>query len=291
MFFFGIKSLFKLLIVLPIIIILLLIIGKVFFLDNITKPNLTLLSDVTLEKINNNEIELKTSAKLELVKLINIDLQKSVLDVIYDNNKIGKAELETIIEKDSTKKINVLFYIQNEKLINSFSKSKNDSKIFLKGKLTAKAGMLKIPFDINLPLPINLNNDLINPLIVNTDLVDIVDVKIEGVGNNKPTILVTFKINNNFNMNFTVTKSTSKLYINGTEAGKGELLNEVFIPINKKTALGKIKINLLQTYMQNKFESDLLSQKLKYKIIGKLVVLKDTDSFEIPFNHSGNLLE
>lgn len=291
MFFFGIKSLFKFIIVLPIIIILLLIIGKIFFLDNITKPNLTLRDGITLEKINNNEIVLKTTAKLELAKLININLQKSTIDVMYNKNKIGKAELETVMGDDSVKQISINFYIQNERLISSFAESTKDSKIFLKGKLIAKAGMLKIPFDINIPLPIDLNNDLINPLIVNTDLVDVVDVKITGVGVNKPAILVTFKINNNLKMNFSVNKSTSKLFINGTEAGKGELVDRVIVLNNQKTVLGKIRINLNKEYMQNKFENDLLTQRLIYKIVGELIITKDNNSFSIPFSNSGNLLE
>ncbi len=291
MFFFGIKSILKFIIILPIVIILLLLIAKTVFFNDITKPNITLLDSIVLEKVGNDEIVLKTFAKLDIANIVNITLQKSTIDVMYAQTKIGTAELETVIGEDSTKQINIIFNIRNEKLISSLSKHKNDSKVFLKGKLTAKAGVLKIPFDINLPLPIDLNNDLINPLIINSDLVDIINVKIEGVGNNKPTILVTFKINNNLNMNFSITKSTSKLFINGTEAGKGELLSEVFVPINKKTVLGKMKINLLQTYMQNEFERDLLEQKLKYKLVGELMVIKDSESFIVPFNNSGNLLE
>ncbi len=112
----------------------------------------------------------------------------------------------------------------------------------------------------------------------------VVSAGLKSMGFGESIVEIDFKIDNPYGIEFSVINYPSKIYINGKEAGTGNVDDVIMVNSKGNESKGKIRYTLSNSRTLTSLFGSLFSGKLEYETEGNLLI--SIMGFSIQFQYS-----
>ncbi len=286
----------KILISLSAILLFTVAANKFFCSPSIFSPEIKSIKDIRIEEINSDSIKLLVIVTIENKNIISSTIKNLFVNMVYANDTLGSAlkNKPVDITAKSYADIELSVNLSTRRAVSLFNTGEDSLKLRLVGKLTAVIAMVNIPIEIDLPLTFSLKDNLFKTIEKDSQkdkIISIDEASLKEIGLSESVVEIGFQLKNPYGLAFTLTKYPSKIYINGSYAGDGDLTGPLTLKAKNQIVNGKIVFKLNNFSSVTSLFSSLFSRKIEYETKGDLYLkILDYDII-LPYNFKGVLIK
>ncbi len=296
MVFKGIKLIMKIFLSIPIAIVLLFIFLKLSSCsENFFMPKIKSITNVNVESIDEDTIKLKLEVNMLNSNIFDLDVEKLNLNIKQNDTILGSANslINFKLISDSVCTVPTTIFISTQKMLNNIKDGQDSVKLELVGNVKVKTKIKNISQNISYPITIKINEIIKDAILQKSeeDFIKIIKAELSDITLSQNKLIITFAVNNPYNIALVLKDYPATVSINGKEAGTGNLKDTVVIKGKSDNNIGHIVFVLDNFKSATSLLSSLLSKKLEYKTEGDLVISIFNKDVSIPFTFEGDLLE
>jgi LEA14-like dessication related protein len=218
-----------------------------------------------------------------------VDIKDLLVNIIHQNDTIGSAgkDEKILLESFETGEVEFNATLGTEKMLALISSDEDSLKLDLVGSAIANLGLISLPVDVDLSFVIAVKEQIAKSIKQDTDddkIITIVSAGIKSMNLGESNVEIDFKINNPYGIEFSVIDYPSTIFINGSEAGTGNVDNIIIVHSKGNESKGTIKYQLSNSKTFASLFGSLFSGKLEYETEGILLI--DILGFNIQFPYS-----
>jgi hypothetical protein len=279
------------------LLISIILVGMLFFLvtNNFIctpsglAPEFKEIKETEILKFNSDSLWVSIVVLAENKNDFEIDIENLVANLIHHNDTIGFAERKEkwIIKSLETGDVQFNAVLGTEKMLEIISLDEDSLQLKLKGSAEANLGFIALPVDVDLSFIIAVKDQIGKSIKQDTEsdkLITVVSAGLKGKSLGESTVEIDFNIDNPYGIEFSVINYPSKISINGSEAGTGDVDDVIMVNSKGNKSKGKIRYTLSNSRTISSLFGSLFSGKLEYETAGILLI--DIMGFNIQFPYS-----
>lgn len=249
-------------------------------------PEFKEIKDTEILKFNSDSLWVSIVASAENRNDFEIDIENLIVNLIHQNDTIGFAERKEkwIIKSLETGDMKFNAVLGTERMLEIISSDEDSLKLNLIGSADANLGLITLPVDIDLSFTIPVKEQIGKSIKEDTEsdkIITIVSAGLKGKSLGESKVEIDFNIDNPYGIEFSVINYPSKISINGSEAGTGDVDDVIMVNSRGNKSKGKISYTLSNSRTFSSLFGSLLSGKLEYETAGILLI--DIMGFNIQF--------
>lgn len=296
MIFKGMKLAMKFLFSIPILFFIVFAFVKFFSCNqNVFMPKITNITNINVESIEEDSIKITLEANMLNSNFFDLDVEKLNLKLKQNDSILGNAKTLSNFKliSDSICAVPTTISVSTQKMLNNLNNGKDSINLFLVGDVKVKTKIKDINQNVSYPISINLNNLIKDAILQKSDedFIRIVKAELSDITLSNNKLIITFMVNNPYNISLTLKNYPATVSINGKEAGTGNLQDTLIIKGKSNDIIGYIVFVLDNFKSATSLLSSLLSKKLMYKTEGDLEISVFNKDISVPFTFEGDLLE
>jgi hypothetical protein len=225
-----------------------------------------------------------------------IDIENLVVNLIHQNDTIGFAERKEkwIIKSLETGDIQLNAVLGTEKMLEIISTDEDSLQLKLIGSADANLGFITLPVDVDLSFEIAVKDQIGKSIKQDTEsdkIITIVSAGLKGKSFGESTVEIDFSIDNPYGIEFSVINYPSKISINGSKAGTGDVDDIIMVNSKGIKSKGKISYTLSNSRTFASLFGSLFSGKLEYETEGILLINIMGFNIQFPYSMKGVLVK
>jgi hypothetical protein len=279
------------------VLISIILVGMLFFLvtNNFIctpsglAPEFKEIKETEILNFNSDSLWISIVVSAENKNDFEIDIENLIVNLIHQNDTIGFAERKEkwTIKSLETGDVKFNAVLGTEKMLEIISSDKDSLQLNLEGSAEANLGFIALPVDVDLSFIIAVKDQIGKSIKQDTEsnkIITIVSAGLKGKSFGESTVEIDFSIDNPYGIEFSVINYPSKISINGSEAGTGDVDDVIMVNRKGNKSNGKISYTLSNSRTFSSLFGSLFSGKLEYETKGILLI--DIMGFNIQFPYS-----
>ena len=259
-------------------------------------PEFKKIKGTEILKFNSDSLWVSIVALAENKNNFEIDIENLAVNIIHQNDTLGFAERKEkwIIQSLETGDVQFDAVLATKKLLEIISSDEDSLKLILKGSADANLGLITLPVDVNLSFVIAVKDQIAKSIKQDTEsdkIITIVSAGLKSKSFGESIVEIDFEIDNPYGIEFSVINYPSKISINGSEAGTGNVDNVFMVNSKGNESKGKIKYHLSNSRTISALFGSLLSGKLEYETEGVLLINIMDINIQFPYSMKGVLVK
>ncbi len=225
-----------------------------------------------------------------------LDIENLAVNIIHQNDTLGYAKRKEkwIIKSHETGDVQFNAVLGTNKMLEIISTDEDSLQLYLKGSADANLGLITLPVDIDLSFIIAVKDQIGKSIKQDTEsdkIITIVSAGIKSMNLGESIVEIDFEINNPYGIEFSVINYPSKISINGSEAGTGDVDDVIIVNSKGNKSKGKISYTLSNSRTISSLFGSLFSGKLEYETEGILLINIMGFNIEFPYSMKGVLVK
>ena len=259
-------------------------------------PEIKVISDIKILELRSDSLKLEITVLALNRNDSDVEIDDIYLKLLHDKDTIGAAfsNEEIKIKSFETSTVNFFANINTPKAVELATEKNTIINLQLKGEVTADLGLIRMPVEVVLEHKFDLKKKLtaiVENDVENNKLIKVETAKLKSLGLGNSTVEIDLILTNPYELDFTVKKYPSHIYINGNEAGKGNLDSEIFLRKKKSIVNGSVIYELSNFKTISSLLGSILKKKLDYRTSGILQLEVLGYNIQFPFNFKGELVK
>ncbi len=259
-------------------------------------PEFKKIKETEILKFNSDSLWVSIIVSAENKNNFEIDIENLIVNIIYQNDTIGFAERKEkwIIQSLETGDVKFKAVLGTEKMLEIISSDEDSLKLILRGSADANLGLITLPVDIDLSFIIAVKDQIAKSIKRDTEsdkIITVVSAGLKIMSFGESIVEIDFKIDNPYGIEFSIINYPSKIFINGKEAGTGNVDDVIIVNSKGNESKGKIRYTLSNSKAFASLFGSLFSRKLEYETEGKLLIDIMGFNIEFPYSMKGVLIK
>ncbi len=295
MIFGSIKGLIKLLFALPIVVLVAYYFNTSSCSEFSLMPTLQKIQNVSITEIQSDSIRVNLDAIIYNKNQFALNIDKLNLSIKNKNNLVGKSITteEVKLLPDSLTSIPMVIYFDTKKMFEILSTENDSVQLDLIGNVKIKSQIADFEKSVNFPLAINIREIITNSIFEddnNSEIITVINAELLDITPSSSKLAISFKVNNPYDLSYTILDYPAIVKINGKESGKGNLTEKIEVIKNELGTKGKMLFVINNFKSTTSLLTALLNRKIEYETIGYLKIRLFEHDFNMPFSIKGDLL-
>jgi len=259
-------------------------------------PEFKEIKETEIHKFNSDSLWISIVISAENKNNFEIDIENLIINIIYKNDTLGFAERKEkwIIRSLETDDVKFKAVLGTEKMLEIISSDEDSLKLILRGSADANLGLITLPVDIDLSFIIAVKDQIAKSIKQDTEsdkIITVVSAGLKIMSFGESIVEIDFKIDNPYGIEFSIINYPSKIFINGKEAGTGNVDDVIIVNSKGNESNGKIRYTLSNSKAFASLFGSLFSRKLEYETEGKLLIDIMGFNIEFPYSMKGVLIK
>lgn len=258
-------------------------------------PKFKEIKETEILKFNSDSLWVSIVVLAENKNDFEIDIENLVVNIIHQNDTIGFAEKKGkwIIRSLETGVVKFNAVLGTKKILAIISLDEDSLQLNLKGSADANLGFITLPVNVDLSFVIAMKDQIAKSIKRDTEsdkIFTVVSAGLKSMGFGESIVEIDFKIDNPYGIEFSVINYPSKIYINGKEAGTGNVDDVIMVNSKGNESKGKIRYTLSNLRTLTSLFGSLFTGKLEYETEGNLLINIMGFNIEFPYSMKGVLV-
>ncbi len=273
---------------------------SLFFVIHCSTKNLTpqivSIESIKLTELNSESLNLTALINIENTNVFGVTVSDINFDILNEGTFLGKTVKKEKVDLPSGEITTVEFDLELEpgRVAEILSKQEDTLKLVLKGSLVAEALVFTLPQEIELPYDFPLKSNLEKLFESESNrgnLVNVEKAELKKLGLTNTTLHIKFTLNNPYNIPLRLIEYPSKIYINDSYSGDGELKKIISLKENEKSKKGVFIFEGDNIRSVLSTLKSIFSRELKYRTEGELELEVLGYKIKIPFTNTGTVVK
>jgi LEA14-like dessication related protein len=259
-------------------------------------PEFKEIKETKITNFDSDSISVTITAVAENKNEFDIDISDLYVNIIHETDTIGYANRKEKwkIGPYETGDIQLNSVFGTKRALKLISDDKDSLQLNLLGSAIADLGLFNLPVDVDLSFTVQVKEQIAKSVQQDTEddkIINIVSAGIKKFGFGESEVEIDFEINNPYRIEFTVNEYPSVIFINGKEAGEGNIDTSITISMKGIKSNGVIKYKLSNTKTLSSVFGSLFSGKLEYEANGILQIDILGFNIQFPYKTKGVLVQ
>lgn len=252
-------------------------------------PEFKEIKQTEIIKFNSDSLWVSISVIAENKNDFDIDIKNLHVNIIHQTDTIGLANKDEkfLLKSFETGETKINAVLGTEKMLTLISLDEDSLQLGLVGSAVANLGLISMPVDVDLAFVIAVKDQIAKSVKQDTEddkIITIVSAGLQSMNLGESIVEIDFQINNPYGIEFSVIDYPSVIFINGDEAGNGNVGEIIMVHSKGKESKGIISYKLSNSKTFTSLFGSLFSGKLEYETKGNLLI--DILGFNIQFPYS-----
>jgi len=259
-------------------------------------PEFKEIKKTEITKFNSDSLWLTMTATADNKNDFKIEIQNLRVNIINQNNSLGYAERKDIWEigASTTGEIEFNSALDTKKILKIVSDETDSLNLRLIGSAEANLGFVMLPVDIDIEFTVPVKDQISKTVKQDTDsdkIITIISAGIKNLNLGEAIVEVEFSIANPYGIEFSVIEYPSTIFINGNEAGTGNISSTILVKAKGEKSEGSISYKMSNPKTLTSLFGSLFSRKLEYETDGVLLINILGYNINIPYRMKGVLVK
>lgn len=259
-------------------------------------PEVTGISRIELISFTPRTIELRLYATVANKNPFSLEVKDLQVAIMNIQDTIGTAlQMDSVrLPSRSSSEVALHVHLRSSVMAHLLSIKKDTIHFRLQGTAAATASFLTLPVNIDIPFVFSVRENLLRVLQDYADqkkLITINSASIEEIELAESQATIEFSVHNPFDIPLILERYPSKIYINGTEAGAGDLGASIEVVPKAIVSGGRFKFRINNLNSVSSLLSSFFSRELKYETEGILHLEVFNYKIEFPYTSRGVLVK
>lgn len=259
-------------------------------------PEFKEIKETKITNFNSDSISVTIIASAENKNDFEIEIEDLFVNIIYQNDTLGFASRKDKWEIESLQTGDIKFssVLNTKKVLKIISDDQDSLQLNLIGTAKADLGIIILPVNVDLSFVIPVKEQVAKSVRQDTEddkIITINSAGLKSLGVGKSVVEIDFEISNPYGIEFSVKDYPSKIFINGKEAGEGNVEEAITVFQKGNTSGGSINYKLSNTKTFTSLFGSLLTGKIEYETSGDLTIEILGFNIQFPYKSKGVLIK